>query len=155
MERKSRLIDALENAAWRSGSTFTHELANKRAIRCSSILLPRIEDAALKFRGCFQAICELRSENQQGEDQRVVCTSRQGVVVLEPIYPTSLLRHISLSHPPALSLPFSLCPNFPSLSLPLSLTSLRFTLGHPLFALHTEAQRNEQLPLHVLSIHPS
>lgn len=121
MERKSRLIDALENAAWRSGSTFTHELANKRAIRCSSILLPRIEDAALKFRGCFQAICELRSENQQGEDQRVVCTSRQGVVVLEPIYPTSLLRHISLSHPPALSLPFSLCPNFPSLSLPLSL----------------------------------
>lgn len=121
MERKSRLIDALENAAWRSGSTFTHELANKRAIRCSSILLPRIEDAALKFRGCFQAICELRSENQQGEDQRVVYTSRQGVVVLEPIYPTSLLRHISLSHPPALSLPFSLCPNFPSLSLPLSL----------------------------------
>lgn len=94
---------------------------------CSSILLPRIEDAALKFRGCFQAICELRSENQQGEDggQRVVCTSsRQGVVVLEPIYPTSLLRHISLSlsHPPVLSLPsFSLCPNFPSLSLPLSL----------------------------------
>lgn len=109
MERKSRLIDALENAAWRSGSTFTHELANKR---CSSILLPRIEDAALKFRGCFQAICELRSENQQGEDggQRVVCTSRQGVVVLEPIYPTSLLRHISLS----LSL---ILPLFPFLSL--------------------------------------
>lgn len=90
---------------------------------CSSILLPRIEDAALKFRGCFQAICELRSENQQGEDQRVVCTSRQGVVVLEPIYPTSLLRHISLSLSLILPLfPFlSLCPNFPSLSLPLSL----------------------------------
>lgn len=92
---------------------------------CSSILLPRIEDAALKFRGCFQAICELRSENQQGEDggQRVVCTSRQGVVVLEPIYPTSLLRHISLSFSLILPLfPFlSLCPNFPSLSLPLSL----------------------------------
>lgn len=154
MERKSRLIDALENAAWRSGSTFTHELANKRAIRCSSILLPRIEDAALKFRGCFQAICELRSENQQGEDQRVVCTSRQGVVVLEPIYPTSLLRHISLSHPPALSLPFSL-PQLPLTFSPTFTASLRFTLGHPLFALHTEAQRNEQLPLHVLSIHPS
>lgn len=90
---------------------------------CSSILLPRIEDAALKFRGCFQAICELRSENQQGEDQRVVYTSRQGVVVLEPIYPTSLLRHISLSLSLILPLfPFlSLCPNFPSLSLPLSL----------------------------------
>lgn len=29
-ERKSA-IDALENAAWRSGSTFTHELASKRA----------------------------------------------------------------------------------------------------------------------------
>lgn len=114
MERKSRLIDALENAAWRSGSTFTHELANKRAIRCSSILLPRIEDAALKFRGCFQAICELRSENQQGEDQRVVCTSRQGVVVLEPIYPTSLLRHISLSLSSSRSFPsFLFAPTSP------------------------------------------
>lgn len=160
MERKSRLIDALENAAWRSGSTFTHELANKRAIRCSSILLPRIEDAALKFRGCFQAICELRSENQQGEDggQRVVCTSRQGVVVLEPIYPTSLLRHISLSLSLSSSRSFLSFLSLPQLPLTFSPTftaSLRFTLGHPLFALHTEAQRNEQLPLHVLSIHPS
>lgn len=156
MERKSRLIDALENAAWRSGSTFTHELANKRAIRCSSILLPRIEDAALKFRGCFQAICELRSENQQGEDQRVVYTSRQGVVVLEPIYPTSLLRHISLSLSSSRSFPsFLSLPQLPLTFSPTFTASLRFTLGHPLFALHTEAQRNEQLPLHVLSIHPS
>lgn len=37
--REKIAIDALENAAWRSGSTFTHELANKRAIRCDP--LPR------------------------------------------------------------------------------------------------------------------
>lgn len=123
---------------------------------CSSILLPRIEDAALKFRGCFQAICELRSENQQGEDQRVVYTSRQGVVVLEPIYPTSLLRHISLSLSSSRSFPsFLSLPQLPLTFSPTFTASLRFTLGHPLFALHTEAQRNEQLPLHVLSIHPS
>lgn len=129
MERKSRLIDALENAAWRSGSTFTHELANKRAIRCSSILLPRIEDAALKFRGCFQAICELRSENQQGEDQRVVYTSRQGVVVLEPIYPTSLLRHISLSLSSSRSFPSFL--SLPQLPLTFSPTFTHLVTVHP------------------------
>ena len=75
------------------GSTFTHELTNKRA---NVAVLCRLEDAALKFRGCFQAICELRSEHQQKgkrererERERVaerVVYGRQGVVVLEPTY---------------------------------------------------------------------
>lgn len=80
--------DALENAPWRSGSvsTFTHELANKRP---NVAVLCRLEDAALKFRGCFQAICELRREHRQRERERVVervVCGRQGVVVLEPTY---------------------------------------------------------------------
>lgn len=72
------------------GSTFTHELTSKRA---NVAVLCRLEDAALKFRGCFQAICELRSEHQKGGRGREregvaerVAYGRQGVVVLEPTY---------------------------------------------------------------------
>jgi len=53
-------------------------------------VLGQPKDAALKFRGCFQAVCEPRSipigrrglVSPKGD---MVC-ARQGVVVLEPTY---------------------------------------------------------------------
>lgn len=53
----------------------------------------RPEDAALKFRGCFQAVCEPRSVpiGRRGlvSPQGGMVCSRQGVVVLEPTYRVS------------------------------------------------------------------
>lgn len=111
-------------------------------------ILCRVEDAALKFRGCFQAICELRSEKQPrgrgSAREGGVHHSRQGVVVLEPIY-TSLHRlSLSLSLRAPLirtrlspSHPFPTSPHFLS-HFHWLVTVRPLLLGHPLFALHTE-----------------
>lgn len=153
--------DALENAPWRSGSgsTFTHELANKRP---NVAVLCRLEDAALKFRGCFQAICELRSQHRQRErgsprgwcmadrawsslnlpiqpsDRRSCLSFSSSLTVYDPL--RSFSHHFSAFHSLSpFEVPLTFSPTFTA--------SLRFApwLGHPLFALHTR-HRNEQLP---------
>lgn len=135
----------------------TNQRTNERYVA----ILCRVEDAALKFRGCFQAICELRSENQQGEDRPEggVPADRAWSSLNLSIHPSSA----HLSHPPLIRVRLSPSHSFPSFrlfQLPLTFSptftaSSRFApwLGHPLFAPHTEAQRNEQSPLHVLLVH--
>lgn len=57
------------------------------------VLRRRPEDAALKFRGCFQAVCEPRRVpiGRRGlvSPQGGMVCGRQGVVVLEPTYRAS------------------------------------------------------------------
>lgn len=135
----------------------TNQRTNERYVA----ILCRVEDAALKFRGCFQAICELRSEHQQGEDRPEggVPADRAWSSLNLSIHPSSA----HLSHPPLIRVRLSPSHSFPSFrlfQLPLTFSptftaSSRFApwLGHPLFAPHTEAQRNEQSPLRVLLVH--
>lgn len=125
--------DALENAPWRSGSvsTFTHELANKRP---NVAVLCRLEDAALKFRGCFQAICELRREHRQRErgSSRGWCTADRAWSSLNlPIQPSDRPSCLSSSSslPPVRPSSF-LLPPFLCLSLFIPLRTSPHFLSH-------------------------
>lgn len=123
-------------------------------------ILRQPKDAALKFRGCFQAVCELprsvphrRGRRGWVSQKGGVVRGRQGVVVLEPTYRASKWPSVFL---PFLSFPPSLCSflrpsrsvNPPSIPLSLSSTLTFFfvlSTSHSPFAFLTDYE-NERLP---------
>lgn len=126
VERKSRLM------LWKMQRGDPDQLlrTNQRTNERYVAILCRVEDAALKFRGCFQAICELRSENQQGEDRPEggVPADRAWSSLNPSIHPSSAtsLSLSSSSHPDTtLSLPL-----FPFLSLFAPLPTSPHFLSH-------------------------
>jgi hypothetical protein len=130
--------------------------------RTNEEVLCQLKDAALKFRGCFQAVCEPRSVPVGGGwlVRRVVVSmvcGRQGVVVLEPTYRASKwpsVPSLPLTFLPSLFLPLHFPPSlFISStfqicrSLSLSCSSHRFHIftfspilftSHPSFALYID-----------------
>lgn len=105
-------------------------------------VLRQPKDAALKFRGCFQAVCELprsvphrRGRRGWVSQKGGVVRGRQGVVVLEPTYRASKWPSVFLPFlfsSLALFIPSTFQIRQSSLPLPLSLTFF-----HPHFLLRS------------------